>query len=232
MTDSSLFRLRVEFGKQGRLALLSHLEVARALERAVRRANLPFAVSKGFSPHMRIAFGAALPVGVGGTSEIFDILLLRYVRPSDALQALQHASVPDLMCTSCAYIEPTAKAASVAYPFSTYVARFTEAPVRLEVPAEITVVRKKKEKVLRSEEFLVGPMLLDGDTVRFTLQAKDTGSLRPDVLLRACCEHTMANGASSAEPDVDSSITTTPSPLRVASITRVRQSATAEEALR
>ena len=69
MADPSLFRLRVVFRKAGRLALLSHLEVARALERAVRRAGLPYAVSQGFSPHMRIAFGAALPVGVGGERE-------------------------------------------------------------------------------------------------------------------------------------------------------------------
>ena len=50
MPDPNLFRLRVGYCKQGRLALLSHLEIARALERAVRRAALPFAVSQGFSP--------------------------------------------------------------------------------------------------------------------------------------------------------------------------------------
>ena len=54
-----IFRLRLTFAKQGRLAMLSHLEVARALERTVRRAGLPYAVSQGFSPHMLIAFGAA-----------------------------------------------------------------------------------------------------------------------------------------------------------------------------
>ena len=66
MAEQQTFRMRITFAKQGRLALLSHLEVARAIERAVRRAQLPFAVSQGFSPHMKIAFGAALPVGVGG----------------------------------------------------------------------------------------------------------------------------------------------------------------------
>ena len=65
MAEQQTFRMRITFAKQGRLALLSHLEIARALERAVRRAQLPFAVSQGFSPHMKIAFGAALPVGVG-----------------------------------------------------------------------------------------------------------------------------------------------------------------------
>ena len=73
MAEQQTFRMRITFAKQGRLALLSHLEVARAIERAVRRAQLPFAVSQGFSPHMKIAFGAALPVGVGGTHEMVDL---------------------------------------------------------------------------------------------------------------------------------------------------------------
>ena len=78
MTDPNarqLFRLRSTYIETGRLAMLSHLEVAHTLERTVRRAGLPFAVSQGFSPHMKIAFGAALPVGVGSTCEIFDLQL-------------------------------------------------------------------------------------------------------------------------------------------------------------
>ncbi len=77
MPDPSNFRLRVYFRKSGRCAMLSHLEVARALERAVRRAGLPYAISQGFSPHMKIAFGAALPVGVGGARECFDLQMTR-----------------------------------------------------------------------------------------------------------------------------------------------------------
>ena len=183
MADPRLFRLRVTFCKQGRLALLSHLEVARALERAVRRAGLPYAVSQGFSPHMRIAFGAALPVGVGGTRECFDLLLERYVSPERALEALQAASAPDLMAKSCAYLEPTAPAASVAFPVSTYRALLSCSPLELPVPRSLEVVRKKKRKTLVVDDFLVGEMELAGAVVTFTLEAKPTGSLRPDVLL-------------------------------------------------
>ena len=116
MADPRLFRLRVTFHETGRLAMLSHLELARALERAVRRAQLPFAVSQGFSPHMRIAFGAALPVGVGGTAEIFDLFLTDYVPAPRALTALQEASPADLYPTEARYIEARDAAASVALP--------------------------------------------------------------------------------------------------------------------
>ena len=195
MADPRNFRLRVEFCKQGRLALLSHLEVARALERAVRRAGLPFAISQGFSPHMKIAFGAALPVGVGGLHEVFDLQLTRYVPPERALEALQAASAPDLMAKECRYIEASAPAASVAYPLSTYRALLSCAP------DEITVVRKKKEKVLRTAGFLVGGIELAGAVATFTLEAKPTGSLRPDVLLRACVD---AYNAAEADMPADS----------------------------
>lgn len=189
MTDPNaprVFRLRSTFIERDRLAMLSHLEVAHALERTVRRAGLPFAVSQGFSPHMKIAFGAALPVGVGSTCEVFDLQLKQYVPADEALEALQRSSVPDLMVQESRYIENSAPAASVAFPFSTYEARF-DAPVQaVDVPKTITVVRKKKEKTLVVREFLAEPFALDGDRATFTLQAMPTGSLRPDVLLQNC----------------------------------------------
>lgn len=194
MADPRLFRLRVTFQETGRLAMLSHLELARALERAVRRAGLPYAVSQGFSPHMRIAFGAALPVGVGGTSEFFDLFLTDYVPPAKALTALQAASPADLMPTEACYVEPKAAAASVACPVSTYEVQLSAAPAALIVPEAITVVRKKKEKTLAVADFLVEPVELDGATVRFTLEAKPTGSLRADAFVRELLAATVAEG--------------------------------------
>lgn len=186
MSEQQQFRMRIAFAKQGRLALLSHLEVARALERAVRRARLPFAISNGFSPHMKIAFGAALPVGVGGTRELVDLTLTEYVPPEDALDALVRASVPDLMVLECAYVEPKAPAASAAFPISTYQAVLSAPVASLPIPLNVHVIRKKKERVLAVGEFLVDKPRLEGCVLTFALEQKPTGSLRPDKLLAAC----------------------------------------------
>ena len=186
MSDPALFRLRFRFCKQGRLAMLSHLEVAHALERAVRRAGLPFAVSCGFSPHMRIAFGAALPVGVGGTQEIFDLLLKEYVAPQKALEALRATSAPDMMPYEAYYVKHNATAASVCYPVSDYVAVLTKPIDNLQVPESISVIRKKKEKVIAVGEYLLDGPHVEGNLVKFTLVAKNSGSLRPDLLLSEC----------------------------------------------
>lgn len=196
------FRLRVTYAETGRLVMLSHLEVARALERAVRRADLPFAVTQGFSPHMKQAFGAALPVGVGGTCEIFDVSLTEYVDPAEVLARLQAVSVAELWPLAAEYITKDDLAASVAYPICTYeavIGRVGQEGEGLEgealaegltVPEEIRVVRKKKEKILCPADFLIGGVEAQGDKLTFTLESKDTGSLRADVLLEAMLEGT------------------------------------------
>lgn len=195
------FRLRVTFNKAGRLGMLSHLELARALERAVRRADLPYAVTQGFSPHMKIAFGAALPVGVESTCEIFDVSLTEYVPADEALVRLQQASALDLMPHAARYLQQGEAAASVAFPISRYEARLTVPASSLRVPDQIVVVRKKKEKVLHPAEFIRSMRFgaVDGrggeNVLAFELEAKNTGSLRPDVLLDAMTKESGVDGA-------------------------------------
>jgi radical SAM family uncharacterized protein/radical SAM-linked protein len=85
---ADVFRLRFEFSKTGRLALLSHREVITAVTRAARRAGLPLDYSKGFHPAPRIAFGLPLGVGVEGLREYFDASLTVCMAPDDARDAL------------------------------------------------------------------------------------------------------------------------------------------------
>ncbi len=166
--------------------MLSHLEVCHALERMVRRAKLPFALTQGFSPHMRIAFGSALPVGVGGSHELFDVILTDYLAPEKALAALSANAPRHLMPQACTYVEPKAKACSVAFPYSVYEACFPCAVPHLTIPSEIEVQRKKKAKTLQVRDFLVGEPCVRDQKLVFQLEAKPTGSLRADVFLRAC----------------------------------------------
>jgi len=74
-------RLRVTFSRGEELKYLSHLDVMRLWERALRRAGLPLAYSQGFSPHAKISIAAPLPLGVTGERELMDIVLQRRVSP-------------------------------------------------------------------------------------------------------------------------------------------------------
>ncbi|MEH2183798.1 TIGR03960 family B12-binding radical SAM protein [Nostoc sp.] len=68
-------RLRVWFGKQGNMALMSHLDLIRLFDRVVRRANLPIAFTGGFHPMPRISLATALALGATSSGEIADFEL-------------------------------------------------------------------------------------------------------------------------------------------------------------
>ncbi|MFQ6672303.1 MAG: TIGR03936 family radical SAM-associated protein, partial [Candidatus Tectimicrobiota bacterium] len=85
----SVQRLRVRFAKEGLLRFLSHLELARAIKRALRRAELPVAYSQGFNPQPRVSFGPALAVGVASQWELFDLELIKLMRPAHVLERLR-----------------------------------------------------------------------------------------------------------------------------------------------
>jgi len=68
-------RLRVWFGKHGEMALVSHLDLVRLYDRAVRRASLPIAYTGGFHPNPRIMIANALPLGATSDGEIVDFEL-------------------------------------------------------------------------------------------------------------------------------------------------------------
>ncbi len=69
-------RVRFRYSKLGKVRFLSHRDVARVLERAVRRAGLPVAYSQGFSPRARLHFGLALSTGFESHAEYVDVDLL------------------------------------------------------------------------------------------------------------------------------------------------------------
>ncbi|MBI5026103.1 MAG: TIGR03960 family B12-binding radical SAM protein [Nitrospirae bacterium] len=81
-------RLRVQFSKTGTLRYLSHLEVMAAIQRALRRAKAPLVYTSGFHPHPKVSFGPALPVGVEGLEEYFDMEVYHYIDADDIVERM------------------------------------------------------------------------------------------------------------------------------------------------
>jgi radical SAM-linked protein len=74
-------RLRITFSRGEEVKYISHLDVMRLWERALRRAGILVAYSQGFSPHPKISIAAPLPIGVTSDEELMDIQLRRRVSP-------------------------------------------------------------------------------------------------------------------------------------------------------
>ena len=87
-------RLTVRYAKRGRMRFASHRDIARAVERGVRRAGLPIAYSAGFSPHPKISYAGGAPTGAASEAEYLDISLTCRCAPAEVGRALS-AALPD-----------------------------------------------------------------------------------------------------------------------------------------
>ncbi len=87
-------RLAIRYAKRSRMRFASHRDVARAIERGVRKAGLPVAYSAGFSPHPRISYSGGAPTGAASEAEYLEIALTRRCDPAEAGLRLD-AALPD-----------------------------------------------------------------------------------------------------------------------------------------
>ncbi len=86
--------LLVRYAKRGKMRFASHLDVARAFERGVRRAGLPIAYSAGFTPHPKISYAGGAPTGVASEAEYLSLTLTSRIE-ADAVRERLNAALPD-----------------------------------------------------------------------------------------------------------------------------------------
>jgi radical SAM-linked protein len=84
-------RLVIRYAKRGRMRFASHRDIARAMERGVRRAGLPIAYSAGFSPHPRISYAGGAQTGTASEAEYLEIALTGPCAASDVRDRLDAA---------------------------------------------------------------------------------------------------------------------------------------------
>ncbi|MEH2128525.1 TIGR03936 family radical SAM-associated protein [Nostoc sp.] len=105
-------RLRVWFGKQGNMALMSHLDLIRLFDRVVRRAGLPIAFTGGFHPMPRISLATALALGATSSGEIADFELTVPVEVDTFQEKLAREMPTDIPIYNVEQIDLKASAAT------------------------------------------------------------------------------------------------------------------------
>ena len=75
----NIFSYRIRFTKTGRMRFLSHHDLMRLFERALRRTGLPLRMTEGYNPHPIISFPTALGLGIESLDEVleFDVTKLQ-----------------------------------------------------------------------------------------------------------------------------------------------------------
>jgi len=203
MTDPNQpakYRLRLVFAKKKQIKYISHLDLALAWERALRRAQLPLAYSQGFNPRPKMQFASGLPLGSTGSAEILDVIITQPVTPDEALRRIIAKLPPGLSLQ--AVVEVPLKAPTLQHQLAQAEYRVT---VETDLPAaELTrridellsaeTVAQSRRRMKRDETFDLRPWLhqlqletlVNGDAVLcMRITAGQHGNLRPEQVLTA-----------------------------------------------
>ena len=92
--DPAVQKLRVRYAKRGRMRFTSSRDFQRALERALRLAQVPMAYSAGFHPHPKVSYANAAPTGVASEAEYAELSVTRVIDPDRLVRSLD-AALPD-----------------------------------------------------------------------------------------------------------------------------------------
>jgi radical SAM family uncharacterized protein/radical SAM-linked protein len=133
--DAALYHYRAAYAKLDPVKYLSHLDLARTLPRAFRRAGVPLGYSTGFHPMPLLAYGPALGVGAVGEDEWLDFDSPIEFEPEEFLGRI-NAALPDgLRFLAVRRLPPRA-------PSLTKVINRAEYAVRLDTPILASAVKR------------------------------------------------------------------------------------------
>jgi len=76
------------FFKKGDMVYISHLDLMTLFRRAIRRADLPFVLTAGFTPRIKISMPKALGLGKESGSEQMKFRLIEEKEPSELIELL------------------------------------------------------------------------------------------------------------------------------------------------
>ena len=69
-------KMRVMYKKTGRAVYISHLDIMRTFQRALKRADIDVKHTEGFNPHPYISIALPLSLGYSGECEFLDMVVL------------------------------------------------------------------------------------------------------------------------------------------------------------
>ena len=190
-----------QFGKTRRLMCVSHLDLQRFMQMALRRSGLPVAYSQGFNPHPLLSFASALAMGWTSEAELMDIKLAAPLGKAAALRQMGGALPPDLPLKGVRLVEDRFPALTARLYCADYAITLPspawgwveEAVASFLAEREVIALRKTKSGEKPAD---IRPMALDlqvqpqgeGFLLRARLQLTERATLKPDLLLNVLAQ--------------------------------------------
>lgn len=178
------------YSKQRGARFFGHLEMANIITRALRRAGLPMAYSKGFHPMPKISFDDPLPIGMEAIGEIFYLSVIKQLSCKEAVQKINQELPDGLKVKHCELVtnknqkkRPTRDIYRVSLKEGEFDLKKLNDFKRMN-QFTITLTNKKgRQKTLNLKESVFSIDLVEANSIKLTLKQPDGKRIRPALIL-------------------------------------------------
>ena len=194
--NSTAMRIRVKFAKTEPMRFTSHLDLYRAWERLLRRADVPLVFSQGYNPRPRIQLAAPLPLGITSNCEIIDIWM------SDSQSNLQtlrtriiQVQPPGIEVCEVEYIDPNFPPLQKKVHAAEYSVILLEPSPNLDHKIDTLLKSETILRQRRGKSYDLRPLIkelaisteseINSNQICMLLNAREGGTGRPEEVLLA-----------------------------------------------
>ncbi len=202
MGEVYALKLRIKYTKTGVLRFIGHLDVMRFFQKAIRRAKLSVAYTKGFSPHQIISFAAPMPLGMTSEGEYFDGEFDLVTSTEDMMKRLNETMPEEIQVLDIVELPDDAKPSMAIVTASDYYIYLNDEAVS-DVFKELTpklsdfydenqieILKKTKSKEVMTD---IKPLIYDikpyKDGIYMLLASGSRDNLKPELVILALCEY-------------------------------------------
>jgi radical SAM-linked protein len=203
-------RVIVKYTREERVKYISHLDLMRTMQRAVRRADIPIAYSQGFNPHPIMSFASALPVGVTSDGEYIDMLLSDSMSLPVLKERLNHALPKGITVRDAMAVDRKAPSLMSLIERADYKVTLNGIDWKKALAAyrnapEIWVEKRGKRGVttvnLKESVYAIGVDQENQEVLHISMKIGKKGSLKPDSVVEALLELSDQNFIGSEQED-------------------------------
>lgn len=186
---------RIQFAKTSAMRYTGHLDLHKAWERTLRRAQLPLAYSEGYNPRPRLTIASALPLGFTSEAEIIDIRLEEEIPVFEIAGKLDRSAPPGIQIQSILQLQGKPRPLQTMLESAEYILTFLD-PVP-ELDARLDVLRNTVSlpRQRRGKTYDLRPLILHLERISdspdscprlsITMSAREGATGRPDELVAA-----------------------------------------------
>ena len=200
MEEVSVLKLRIKYEKTGVLRFIGHLDIMRLFQKAIRRAKLDVAYTKGFSPHQIISFAAPMPLGMTSEGEYFDGEFNSVTSTKDMMKRLNDTLPDGIKVHDIVLLDEKAKPSMAIVTASDYYIYKNEEcendnlKLLVEIiddvlnKSTLEIVKKTKTKEEMSD---IKPLIYElkpyKDGIYMLLASGSRDNLKPELVIEALC---------------------------------------------